>query len=203
MAPGARWPFWLRCRWPDGSDGSGRKSPDASENARSGATTGSGNRAVAGHGSADPVQEGLPIRIFIFTPFIALLLVMVGATAIVALQTADDDARMLATRLHQACRQTSACSSTAIFAASPPPRAEREDPLSPCCEARLSAPMVAPSSLIQPAKWSPRPCPPATRWWRARLRRWRGTPVHRACLQQRRNSSSITSRRSRSHGKPG
>src|SRR6187549_1531914 len=46
-------------------------------------------------------QGLLPIRIFIFAPFIALVLVMVGATAIVALQTADDDARMLATRLHQ------------------------------------------------------------------------------------------------------
>jgi two-component system sensor histidine kinase/response regulator len=51
---------------------------------------------------AGPVQEGLPIRIFIFAPFIALVLVMVGATAIVALQTADDDAQMLAARLHQA-----------------------------------------------------------------------------------------------------
>ena len=34
-------------------------------------------------------------------PFIALVLVMVGATAIVALQSADDDAARLATRLHQ------------------------------------------------------------------------------------------------------
>ena len=50
--------------------------------------------------SAEAVQEGLPIRIFIFSPFIALLLVMVGATAIVALRTADDDAVTLATRLH-------------------------------------------------------------------------------------------------------
>src|SRR5262249_35933535 len=33
-------------------------------------------------------------------PFIALVLVMVGATAIVALRTADDDAARLATRLH-------------------------------------------------------------------------------------------------------
>ena len=33
-----------------------------------------------------PVQGRLPIRIFIFAPFIALVLVMVGATAIVALQ---------------------------------------------------------------------------------------------------------------------
>ena len=48
------------------------------------------------------VQEGLPIRIFIFSPFIALVLVMVGATAVVALRSADDDAAMLATRLHHA-----------------------------------------------------------------------------------------------------
>jgi PAS domain S-box-containing protein len=49
---------------------------------------------------ADALDEGLPIRIFIFSPFIALLLVMVGATAIVALRSADDDAVRLATRLH-------------------------------------------------------------------------------------------------------
>ena len=58
----------------------------------------------AGHGdtrgNAEAAQEGLPIRIFIFSPFIALVLVMVGATAVVALRTADDDAAMLATRLH-------------------------------------------------------------------------------------------------------
>jgi PAS domain S-box-containing protein len=53
----------------------------------------------------DPRHEGLPIRIFIFTPFIALVLAMVGVTAIVALQNADDDAAMLVTKLHQ---QTSA-----------------------------------------------------------------------------------------------
>ena len=52
-------------------------------------------------GVAKPVQVGLPIRIFIFTPFIALVLVMVGATAMVALRSADDDAARLATRLHQ------------------------------------------------------------------------------------------------------
>ena len=55
-------------------------------------------------------SEGLPIRVFIFTPFIALVLVMVGVTAIVALQSADDDAARLATRLHhEASRRTSAC----------------------------------------------------------------------------------------------
>ena len=52
--------------------------------------------------TADGAQEGLPIRIFIFSPFIALVLVMVGATAVVALRSADDDAVMLATRLHHA-----------------------------------------------------------------------------------------------------
>jgi PAS domain S-box-containing protein len=50
---------------------------------------------------AGPLQDGVPIRIFVFTPFIALVLVMVGATAIIALRSADDDALMLATRLHQ------------------------------------------------------------------------------------------------------
>ena len=49
---------------------------------------------------ADAAQEGLPIRLFIFSPFIALVLVMVGATAVVALRSADDDAARLATRLH-------------------------------------------------------------------------------------------------------
>src|SRR5262249_56637738 len=53
-------------------------------------------------GTADGVQEGLPIRVFIFAPFIALVLVMVGATATVALRNADDDAEMLATKLHEA-----------------------------------------------------------------------------------------------------
>src|SRR5262245_2131324 len=51
-------------------------------------------------GDADAAPEGLPIRIFIFSPFIALVVVMVGATAIVALRSADDDAARLATRLH-------------------------------------------------------------------------------------------------------
>jgi hypothetical protein len=48
-----------------------------------------------------PAQEGLPIRVFIFTPFIVLALVMVGATAVVALRSGENDAARLATRLHQ------------------------------------------------------------------------------------------------------
>ena len=79
---------------------------------------------------ADPVREGLPIRIFIFTPFIALLLVMVGATAIVALQTADDDATMLATKLHQAVSANIRMRLDGYLARSPPPGAEREEALS-------------------------------------------------------------------------
>ena len=91
LAPGARWPSWSPCRWPDGSDGSGRRSRGTSENAQSASSewiweAGRGTTP----GDAVPVQQGLPIRIFIFTPFIALVLVMVGATAIVALRSADD-----------------------------------------------------------------------------------------------------------------
>ena len=52
-------------------------------------------------GDASRVDEGVPIRVFVFAPFILLLLVMVGATAIVALRSADDDAARLVTRLHQ------------------------------------------------------------------------------------------------------
>src|SRR5258708_35732065 len=76
------------------------------------------------------VQGRLPIRIFIFAPFIALVLVMVGTTAIVALQTADDDARMLATRLHQAMSANIRLQLDDYLARSPPPTgAQREDTL--------------------------------------------------------------------------
>ena len=82
-------------------------------------------------GGAAPVPEGLPIRIFIFAPFIALVLVvLVGTTAIVALQTADDDARMLATRLHQAMSTNIRLQLDDYLARSPPPAGtQREDTL--------------------------------------------------------------------------
>ena len=51
--------------------------------------------------TARPPQQGLPIRVFVFMPFIALVLVMVSITAFVALRSADDDADRLAIRLHQ------------------------------------------------------------------------------------------------------
>ena len=52
-------------------------------------------------GDASRVDAGVPIRVFVFAPFILLMLVMVGATAIVALRSADDDAARLVSRLHQ------------------------------------------------------------------------------------------------------
>src|SRR5436190_21038809 len=77
-----------------------------------------------------PAQEGFPIRVFIFAPFIALVLVMVGATAIVALQTADDDAQMLATRLHQAMSANIRLQLDDYVARSPPPAGvQREETL--------------------------------------------------------------------------
>ena len=64
-------------------------------------------------GLAGAIPSGLPIRIFLFMPFIALLLVMVGATAVVALRSASDDAVSLATRLHvEAAAEHSKCSWT-------------------------------------------------------------------------------------------
>jgi PAS domain S-box-containing protein len=77
-----------------------------------------------------PVQERFPIRIFIFAPFIVLVLVMVGATAIVALQTADDDARMLATKLHQAMSANIRLQLDDYVARPPPPAGlQREETL--------------------------------------------------------------------------
>ena len=81
-------------------------------------------------GSADAVPEGLPIRIFIFAPFIVLTLVMVGATAVVALRSADDDAVKLATRLHHEMSVNIRLRLDDYLARSPSPiDAQREDTL--------------------------------------------------------------------------
>jgi two-component system sensor histidine kinase/response regulator len=86
-------------------------------------------RSEASEGAA-PVPAGLPIRIFIFAPFIALVLVMVGTTAIVALQTADDDAQMLATKLHQSMSENIRLQLDDYLARPPPPAGvQREDTL--------------------------------------------------------------------------
>lgn len=87
----------------------------------------SGRSQAPGNAAA---HEGLPIRIFVFAPFIALLLLMVGATAIVALQTADDDATMLATRLHQAMSENIRLQLDDYLARpAPPAGVQREDSL--------------------------------------------------------------------------
>jgi two-component system, sensor histidine kinase and response regulator len=51
-----------------------------------------------GKGSA---QHGLPIRMFLVTPFIVLVLVMVASTAYLTLRSAEYSANKLAARLHQ------------------------------------------------------------------------------------------------------
>lgn len=51
--------------------------------------------------SPDLLQRGLPIRVFIFLPFILLVLVMVGATAAATLRAAAIDADRLANKLHE------------------------------------------------------------------------------------------------------
>src|SRR4029077_21119508 len=81
-------------------------------------------------GDAPTAQEGLPVRVFIFMPFIALVLVMVGATAIVAMQSADDDAVMLDTRLHQEASANIRMRLDHYLARSPAPMdAQRNDTL--------------------------------------------------------------------------
>ena len=47
------------------------------------------------------MQRGLPIRVFIFLPFILLVLIMVGVTATVSLRAAAIDSDRLASDLHQ------------------------------------------------------------------------------------------------------
>ncbi|MEY4544814.1 MAG: hypothetical protein RL685_1009, partial [Pseudomonadota bacterium] len=51
------------------------------------------------------VGRTLPIRMFILTPFVVLVLLMVGSTAYVTLRSAEDDANRLALRLHQEIAQ--------------------------------------------------------------------------------------------------
>lgn len=46
-------------------------------------------------------RRGFPIRMFILTPFVALILIMVGVTGYVTLRSAGQGARQLAVQLHQ------------------------------------------------------------------------------------------------------
>ncbi|MCC7543070.1 MAG: response regulator [Deltaproteobacteria bacterium] len=58
---------------------------------------------VAGTGESRPrgIEQGLPMRMFILTPFVALVLLLVGVTAYVATRGAASDATRLAQRWHQ------------------------------------------------------------------------------------------------------
>ena len=55
---------------------------------------------VAG-GDRPPAVREWPLRFAVLAPFLALILVLVGATAYVSLHSAERDARLLASRLHQ------------------------------------------------------------------------------------------------------
>ena len=153
-----------------------------------------GSRPRQTPGDAGPVQEGLPIRIFIFTPFIALVLVMVGATAIVALRSADDDAARLATQTPSGSvgeHPHAAGRLPGTFAVADGRPAQGRSRLSAAKPGhRLGRSSLHPRQHRRDR--SPRPLPTATRWWRVRLPVWRSTRVRRACLQPRRSSGSIT-----------
>ncbi len=60
-------------------------------------------QAGTGDGRVDDsgTQHGLPIRMFLVTPFIVLVLVMVVATAYLTLRSAEQSATKLVTRIHQ------------------------------------------------------------------------------------------------------
>ncbi|MBS0633473.1 MAG: PAS domain-containing protein [Verrucomicrobia bacterium] len=56
---------------------------------------------AAGARPADGGDSTVPIRMLLLTPFIALMLLMVGATAYITLRSAEADANKLAVRLHE------------------------------------------------------------------------------------------------------
>ena len=155
-------------------------------------------------GSATPEQEGLPIRIFIFAPFIALMLAMVGTTAIVALQTADDDAQMLATRLHQAMSANIRLQLDDYLARSPPPAGvQREDTLDSLLRSQAVGTNGRAVILDLAGKTVASSASAGDPVVASAIAALRGTPGHRGCLRRRPSSSSITSRQSRSRGKRG
>ena len=87
-----------------------------------------------------PAKPGVPIRIFIFAPFIVLLLLMVGATSIVVLRSADDDAALLATRLHQQMSINVRMSLDDELAKSPlPPDTQQKDALESLLRSHVEA----------------------------------------------------------------
>jgi hypothetical protein len=123
------------------------------------------------HGDLDPAPDGLPIRIFIFTPFIALVLLMVGGTATVALRSADDDAERLATKLHEQLSANLRMRLDDYLAQSPLPMdARHKDTFVALLRSQAAAPMVARSSSTARVRLSLRRLPETTQWWRVRSR---------------------------------
>jgi two-component system sensor histidine kinase/response regulator len=57
--------------------------------------------AVPSRSDVDIAGQGVPIRMFLVTPFIVLVLVMIAVTAYVTLRSAEDAANKLAGRLHE------------------------------------------------------------------------------------------------------
>ena len=148
--------------------------------------------------------DALPIRVFIFTPFIALVLVMVGATAIVALRSADDDSDRLATRFQQEAAANIGMRLDK-YRALPTTPAQRRDDLarllsSQAISADGRAFILDRTGIIDRFVGSRgRPDRVEMRFWLWRLR-----PV-RDCPEMRRSSASITSqpnRRLAKHGWP-
>lgn len=68
---------------------------------------------------ASPPLIGLPIRVVLVTPFILLMLTMVGATASVTLRSSERAANQLAGRLHQEIAQNLALKLDAYLAKAP------------------------------------------------------------------------------------
>ena len=93
-------PFWSLCHSPAGSDGSGRRTRTRQRTHARESRLDLGVRRRRSPGWPARFRPACRSAIFLFTPFIALLLVMVGVTAVVALRSANDDAVSLATRLH-------------------------------------------------------------------------------------------------------
>ena len=131
------------------------RDPGARQGASDRSASGPGKQGVAStpEGTVYSAAEGLPIRIFIFTPFIALVLVMVGVTAIVALRAqrrcgpAGDEAPPGSVGAH-----SYPAGRLPVTFAVADRRPARPLPRLFCCEASPPARTAVPSSSTGPAR---------------------------------------------------